>query len=214
MTTAKYYIPSGRCIQKKDYAEGSEVIVHDSLQTEQHTFFTKNKRQVLDKGGVYPDVEVPGDSISLPLMQLIRSNIIFDFAVQYHQQHPEWEEHPVVDDSVKARFNAFLRARHFQYRFAGTSEIEHLRDYVKKEKLSGKVNDLLDRLEEIFRKTTEKEALKNQAQILDFLHLEMVEKYFGRTERDRISLQRDTQAQRALEVLQNISKYRTILAKG
>ncbi len=212
MTTAKYYIPSGRCIQKKDYAEGSEVIVHDSLQTEQHTFFTKNKRQVLDRGGVYPDVEVPGDSISLPLMQLVRGNMIFDFAVQYHQKYPEWKTHPVVDDSVKARFNAFLQAHHFQYQYAGNSDVKHLRSYVKKERFSGEVNDLLDHLEEIFRQKTEQDALKNQAQIWDFLHLEMIGKYFGRTERDRISLQQDRQAQRALEVLQNISEYRTILA--
>ncbi len=212
LTTAKYYIPSGRCIQKKDYAKDSEVILHDSLQTGQHTFFTKNKRRVLDKGGVYPDVEVAGDSISLPLMQLIRSNMIFNFAVRYHQEHPEWERQPVMDDSVMARFNAYLRAQHFQYQCACNSDLERIRAYVTKKKLSEKANELLARLEDMLRLKTEQDALKNQAQIREFLHLEMIETFFGRRERNRVSLQQDRQALKALDVLQNGTQYRTILA--
>jgi len=213
MTTAKYYIPSGRCIQKKDYGQDNEVIIHDSLAApEAEGFVTRNKRKVEDKGGVFPDVVVAADSISYVLMQLIRKSMIFDFAVQYHGSHPAWKEHPVIDDSLMHRFQDFLKRRDFQIPCACQSDLDHLKKYISKEKYPAEVSELLNRLQSALQQQVAKDYERRQTQIREFLHLELVEKYFGRNERDRVSLLKDKQALRAVEVLQNRSEYNKILA--
>ena len=90
VTTAKYYIPSGRCIQARDFShpneDGSVGIIPDSLISE---FKTKNGRIVKDGGGITPDVEILPEPLSQISAELYLRNYIFDFATQYYWSHPD-----------------------------------------------------------------------------------------------------------------------------
>ena len=90
VTTAKYYIPSGRCIQAIDFShrneDGSVGEIPDSLISE---FKTKNGRIVKDGGGITPDIEVLPESLSQIAAELYLRNYIFDFATQYYWAHPD-----------------------------------------------------------------------------------------------------------------------------
>jgi carboxyl-terminal processing protease len=89
LTTAKYYIPSGRCIQARDFSnpneDGSVGIIPDSLISE---FRTSNGRIVKDGGGIAPDVEVVPSPLSQISAELYVRNLIFDFATKYYWSHP------------------------------------------------------------------------------------------------------------------------------
>ena len=103
ITTARYYIPSGRCIQKTDYGNKNDVFIRDSLmllQSGTNEFYTRNKRKVEDKGGIYPDIKVASDSISYITMELIRKSLIFDYAVKFHHEHAAWQPDTQLADSV------------------------------------------------------------------------------------------------------------------
>ncbi len=90
VTTAKYYIPSGRCIQARDFShpneDGSVGMIPDSLISE---FKTKNGRTVKDGGGIAPDVEIIPEPLSQISTELYIRNFIFDFATEYYWSHPD-----------------------------------------------------------------------------------------------------------------------------
>ncbi len=215
MTTAKYYIPSGRCIQKKDYGRNNEVIARDSLQKGDngvHKFYTQHKREVFDKGGIYPDVNVSSDTLSFVLMQLIRKSMIFDFAVDYHNRYPGWKENPVFADSIMEKFKEFLSTKNFKYECACNKDLERIKKYIQKKKYTTHIQNLLNKLEQSLNAELNKEFDQDNEQIAEFLYLDMIEKYFNRKERDRISLQKDKQALKAIDVVRNIGEYQRILA--
>ena len=214
MTTAKYYIPSGRSIQKKDYSLDNKVIIRDSTSINNGPsleFYTENKRQVYDKGGIYPDVKVTGDTISYVLMQLIRKSMIFDFTVAYHQKYPEWKDNPVFADSILQAFKLFLKEHNFKYECECSKDLERIATYIKKKDHPEHILNLLTDLENSLMDELDKEFNRNEKQIAEFLFLDMIEKYFDRKERDRISLTKDKQTEEALRILQNIREYQRIL---
>lgn len=215
MTTAKYYIPSGRCIQKKDYGQDNEVIRRDSVlngKAEAIPYFTANKRQVFDKGGIYPDVEFGGDTLSFVLMQLIRKSMIFDFSVEFHQNFPNWNDNPVFADSMMTRFKTFLTEKKFKYECECNRDLEQLREYVERKKYNGHISSLLAKLESELQREIDKDFDRHSEQIAEYLYLDLIEKYFDRRERDRHSLMKDKQALEALRLLNNLKEYRRILA--
>jgi len=214
MTTAKYYIPSGRCIQKKDYGQDNEVIRRDSLQNEKAQalpYFTANKRPVFDKGGIYPDVELTGDTLSFVLMQLIRKSMIFDFSVDFHRNFPNWKNNPVFTDSIMSHLKSFLEEKDFKYDYECNRDLEELREYVTRKEYNGKITELITELESELQREIDKEFDRHSEQIAEFLYLDMIEKYFDRRERDRHSLMKDKQALEALRIVNTLKEYRRIL---
>ena len=119
VTTAKYYIPSGRCIQARDYShpneDGSVGLIPDSLISE---FKTKNGRIVKDGGGISPDVEIVPGPLSQISAELYLRNYIFDFATEYYWSHPDIKSIDQFSFSDKdyADFKTFLVKRNFNYR--------------------------------------------------------------------------------------------------
>ncbi|HSO78009.1 MAG TPA: S41 family peptidase [Bacteroidales bacterium] len=119
LTTAKYYIPSGRCIQAVDFShrneDGSVGVIPDSLIK---TFRTKNGREVKDGGGIIPDTTIPSDMLTRFTSELYVQNMIFDFATEYYWSHPV----PSKLDSVRftdgdyTSFGEFLKRKNFSYK--------------------------------------------------------------------------------------------------
>jgi len=215
VTTAKYYIPSGRCIQKQDYARNNEVIMQDSARAAADSarlFFTMHHRPVHDRGGIYPDVQVKRDSISYVLIQLIKKSLIFDFTVDFHQKHPQWNPDSAGSDSLMAAFYRFLKQKHFQYSAEYSGELKRLKELLDKQNYAPEVMQLFERLQQALDKEKTRELARNEAQIKKYLTLELLEKYRGKSERVHVALLSDPQALKAIELLHDTKKYRRVLA--
>jgi carboxyl-terminal processing protease len=137
VTTAKYYIPSGRCVQALDFshpnADGSVGIIPDSLISE---FKTRNGRAVKDGGGITPDVPMLPETLSQVASELYLRYFIFDFATKYYWSHPEIKtpSQVVLSDQDYADFRNFLIARKFDYKTVTEQSLNELISNAKKEK--------------------------------------------------------------------------------
>lgn len=215
ITTAKYYVPSGRCIQKRDYTSNNGVITQDSLRqsdTNPQEFFTRNKRKVFDKGGIYPDIEVATDSLSFAVLELIRKSFFFDFAVHYHSRQPNWEAKASLADSILNQFNEFVKNRNFVFELEGSREIQRLEVIADQKLYAQEIKDLIQSLKKKIESEKLNEYKNNQEKIREMLRLELAEKYYGERERERLALENDRQIDEALKVLKNRSRYGEILA--
>jgi carboxyl-terminal processing protease len=215
ITTARYYIPSGRCIQKKDYGNGNDVFLRDSLYEESessHEFYTRNKRKVKDRGGIYPDIIVPSDSMGYLTMELIRKSLVFDFAVQFHNEHPKWRPDADLPDSILTKFKAYIKQNDFEYEVEGGRELNKLEEIAEKKNYSEDIVSLISSLKEKMDDQKEIAFQRHEDEISKFLYMELVEKYLGNKERDSLLLQSDDQVTEAVKVLQNDVRYSKILA--
>lgn len=214
ITTAKYYVPSGRCIQEKDYAEDNGAIIRDTLKNDNgsHIYYTRNGRPVLDKGGIAPDVEVPGDSVTYVMLELIRNSMLFDFAVQYHQNHPNWQGPFVVHDSIMAAFKNFLVQRDFKYEIEGSPEIKKLKKIAEKNNYSDAVKQAIEQLKQKLQAEQSGNYTENRERIRKLLRLELAEKYYGQKKRTAYALETDAQTWKAVDILNDLKNYQTILA--
>ncbi|KAA3615107.1 MAG: S41 family peptidase [Calditrichaeota bacterium] len=214
ITTAKYYIPSGRSIQKKDYGFENDVVV-DAASDESMVhdlFFTQNKREVFDHGGIQPDVFVKSDSLDYVVIELIRKNMLFNFAVKYNQDNPEWSGDFKVNDQILSDFKSYLKNNNFDYSVEGSNEIKRLKKIVGNKPDNKEMLALIDQLEQ--KLISEKEIYLSTCdrQIKKFLKMELAEKYFGRRGSYKYSVDDDAQVNNAVEVLKNQSEYNKILA--
>ena len=129
LTVAKYYIPSGRCIQALDYSnrneDGSVGKVPDSLMT---AFKTKNGRTVYDGGGINPDIEIDQDDISNLIVSLIQERLFFDYATYYKHQNPSLDSLFIMDDSGFNSFVDFLGDKSYDYKTETEKAFEALKN--------------------------------------------------------------------------------------
>jgi len=215
LTTAKYYIPSGRCIQKRDYAQNNDVIIHNgntALQDSVKTFYTRHKRAVKDKGGIYPDIKVKSDSLSYETIQLLHKSMFFNFTVAFHQSHPQWMQNPQVDDSLLMAFQAYLNKKKFRYQSPFAKEFERLHTMALKGRYPLKIVQLLKQVGAEISSEQQNAFEKDKEQIRKFLKLELTEKYAGREGRYRLRLQTDRPALKAIRVLDDTTRYKKILS--
>ena len=145
-------------------------------------------------------------------MQLVRKSMIFDFSVQYHQKNPQWKQNPVFKDSILAEFKEYLAQREFEYECECSRDLERIKNFLDTKKYPDEVSQLLVKLENQLNNEIDKEFDRSSDQISEFLYLDLVEKYFDRKERERISLLKDKQANEAVRILQDLREYRRILA--
>jgi carboxyl-terminal processing protease len=214
ITTAKYYIPSGRSIQKKDYSFENEVVVDDMNDDGaiHDLYFTQNKREVFDHGGIQPDVYIKSDSLDYVVIELIRKNMLFNFAVQYYQTNPEWQGELKISDKIFNNFKTYLKENNFDYAVEGSNEIERLKKIVGSKPASMELLGLIAKLEQKLMLEKDNYLSTCGVQIKKFLKLELAEKYFGRKGSYKHSIQNDDQISGAIDVLRNQSKYNKILA--
>jgi carboxyl-terminal processing protease len=145
LTTAKYFTPSGRCLQRSEGQRGEEIASltwhppakTDSISEVQY-FTTQAGRKVPGSGGIVPDIMEPGWEVSPLQYQLSREGIFFDFAVDYLSQHPQVEQNFEVTEEVYRHFLDFVKSKNFQYQSASKIELENL-GYVAEEEFGSEV---------------------------------------------------------------------------
>ncbi|MDQ1296650.1 MAG: carboxyl-terminal processing protease, partial [Bacteroidota bacterium] len=214
VTTAKYYIPSGRCIQALDFShpneDGSVGIIPDSLVSE---FKTKNGRTVKDGGGITPDIEILPDPLSQVATELYLRYLIFDFATQYYNTHP------VINSSSQFRFTDqdyadfrnFLMTRNFNYKTTTEESLNELIANARKEKYYEIHKDLFTELENDVTHSLEHDLSIFKDEITQLIEEEIIGRYFYEEGAIEWSLQKDEQVKKAVEILNDREKYTSIL---
>jgi carboxyl-terminal processing protease len=214
VTTAKYYIPSGRCIQARDFShpneDGSVGFIPDSLISE---FKTKNGRTVKDGGGIAPDVEIIPETLSQIAGELYLRNFIFDYATAYYWAHPGLKspEQFTFTDQDYADFKTFLIKRNFSYKTGTEESLGELVTNAKKEKYYDMHKDLFTALEKDLAHSLDEDMTLFRKEITGLIEDEIISRYFYEDGAIAWTLKDDDQVAKAVEVLNNKSLYTSIL---
>ncbi len=218
VTTAKYYIPSGRCIQALDYThrneDGSVGIIPDSLIRE---YSTQNGRKVYDGGGISPDVPVEQEQIANIAVSLYSKNLIFDYATLYFLSHPQavpaWK-HLKITDAEYAKFLEYIKDKNYDYTTESDDELEELIKTAKQEKYYDRASSEFDALKVKLAHDKEKDLQTFSNEIKLLLYEEIASRYFYQKGRIQASLYEDMDIKKAVEVLQTPKEYGTLIQKS
>jgi carboxyl-terminal processing protease len=216
ITTAKYYIPSGRCVQKEDYATNRLIFngtTSDSNRNKNDKeYFTNNNRKVLEKGGISPDVFVKDDSVSHIMTELWRQSLPFNFAVQYKIDNPTWNGKFEISDEIFSEFTDYVSQHDFKYKIEGQAELEK---FISIQKTNSGDSNMIERAESLLNllNTSKKNDMqKHRSEISRVLINELAEKYYNTKEKLKYTLKFDDQLQDAINLLNDVGQYNKILA--
>ncbi|UII21973.1 S41 family peptidase [Fulvivirga ligni] len=215
VTTAKYYIPSGRCIQALDYThkneDGSVNKIADSLKTE---FKTTSGRVVYDGQGLDPDVKVDHEYYAPITMSLITKGLIFNYATKYASEHatiPAAKEFRLTDQEYAA-FGKWLQSKNYDYTTRVEQEIDELEESSKKEKYYEDIHKQLLALKEKVKHNKELDLQNFKEEIVQALEVEIASRYYFVRGDIEASFRKDTDIQKAISVLNDTETYNKILA--
>lgn len=215
ITTSKYYIPSGRCIQAKDYThrneDGSVGSVPDSLIKE---FATKNGRKVFDGGGVIPDVTLEAREFIPVARSIMSNNLVFDYATLYRRQHPEMAEarNFMITDELYSDFSNFLSTKEYSYKTESEELLEEFETIAIKEKYFDAAKSEYVQLKAKIQHDKKADVEKARDQLSELLTDEIVSRYFFQKGRIEASFAFDPEIKRAVEILNDTKFYNDILS--
>ena len=215
LTIAKYYTPSGRCIQKLDYANrddrGAVSEVADSLIK---TFTTKNGREVKDGRGVEPEIKIEPGVYSKLTSVLVLKNYIFNFATDYKRAHSEIAVASKfsLSETDYNNFIAYLGDKEIQYTTDSEEILEELKEVAKEEKYYGSSEIEFNALLAKLKPSLNEDMVRYKDEIIDLLENEIVSRYYYQNGRVEASLKNDPYMKEAKEVLHNQGRYKSILA--
>lgn len=214
VTVAKYYIPSGRCIQALDYSnkneDGSVEKVPDSLIT---AFKTQNGRIVYDGGGVAPDITLDDFKYSNIAASLITKNHIFDYATQYRLKHPtiaSAKNFKLTDEDYN-EFVTFLTGKEYDYTTKSEKELEQFKETAEKEKYFDNVKSEYEKLKEKIIHNKKEDLTTYKKEISQLIEEEIASRYFYQKGRLEASMKADSDIENAVSALNNKEKYTSIL---
>lgn len=216
ITTAKYYIPSGRCIQALDYShrnpDGSVGNVPDSLIT---AFKTKNGRVVYDGGGVMPDVKVDIEPVSKIGISLIARGLISDYINIYYAKHsdtPDIKSFKFSDNDYED-FVKFLEGKEYDYTTQTDVLLKQLEDAAKKDKYYSHAQKEMEALKKQLSHDKRKDLVLFKDEIKSYLEDELIGRYYYQRGKIERSLIEDPQVQQAVKLADNEKKSTAILAR-
>ena len=216
LTTSRYYIPSGRCIQAYDYrhlnADGSAGIVPDSLT---NLFHTAGGREVRDGGGIKPDVEVKPDSLPTMISELLNSDEFFDYATHFCRQHPTVAPAGKLSlsDEDYAAFADSIAASGFEAGKPAKELLKVLRDVIRREGYQEAAQAELDALESKLTYDVRSDLLRFRKEVEPYLLDEIAHRYYFQKGGVQQQLVDDPCIERALQVLSDENEYKKILGK-
>jgi len=217
VTTAKYYIPSGRCIQALDYThrneDGSVGNVPDSLISK---FKTGKGRIVYDGGGIVPDIKMESLSMSTLSMNLDRNFMYFDFATQYaisHKSIPSPDDFEITDNIYK-EFKKFLEQKKFSYKTVTEDILEKMVEIAKKEKRYNNAKNEFSQLKEKITPNLDNDMKENEDEIKKFLTNEIVSRYYYQKGAMQSTIKKDKTIDKALDVLSDSKTLSSVFASG
>ena len=212
LTVAKYYIPSGRCIQALDYSnrneDGSVGKVADSLMT---TFKTRNGRTVKDGGGILPDIILEPEKYGMIISSLIKERLFFDYATEYRFLHDSISEKMIFSDKDFEDFKIYISDKEYIYQTETEKKLEQLKEKASAEKYFSEIEKEYDILSLKIQENKNDDLAKNKEQIREILTNEIVSRYYYQRGRIIAALNFDIEVKKAIEILQDTQLYNQIL---
>ena len=214
VTVAKYYIPSGRCIQALDYSnrneDGSVGTVPDSLIS---TFYTRNGREVKDGGGVMPDIKMKNEEIADVTISIIRKRLIFDFATEFRYKNEEIAaaEDFEITDEIFDDFISFLSDKEYEYTTSTEEALDIFKEITDEEGTSELIEEEFTLLLEKIKSNKKNDLQNSKKELKEFLANEIVSRYYYQEGRIIERLQHDKDIEEALRLLDNLEEYQSIL---
>ena len=211
VTTAKYYIPSGRCVQAYEFEDGTPRHLPDSLSK---IFHTKAGREVHDCGGIAPDIVVKEDSLPNLITYLMLSNLVTDYVARYRTTHPTIDapEQFRLTDAEYADFIAFLKEKKFTYDRQSSKTLKVLRSIAELEGYAEQAKEQLDALESIFTRNEDYDYRKWEKQIRAIIEPAILTDYYYQRGAKEYDLRTNPTVARGLEILSSDATYHRVLS--
>lgn len=223
LTTAKYYIPSGRCIQRPERAKkhpdqiqdtNVSLELDDGEETPEDTelFLTKGGRPVYGGGGVVPDIEIERDQWKPIEINLERQTMFFDFAIDYTSRNSSVGREFIVTDEIFQEFKQFCKDKEFTYKSKLQSKLEDFEQTVKEQEKEELFQDEIDRLKQMVEAEKEKDFEASRDWIERSVKREIIRKLYGeKGVYEEMVLKTDPYVRKALEILNAQKEYSKIL---
>ena len=213
MSVAKYYTPSGRCIQKLDYStvQGSSKKIEDSLVKK---FKTKNGRTVYDSRGVEPDIKIDPEFFSAVTQTLLINEVIFDFVnknIDYYKKDSLFPVLFSLPDTAYESFAGYALNKKIDYQTESSLQLKEFVKTATKEKYVEENQEIFILLDSIFKVNLSKDLKKHESEIKFFLENEFISRKHFQKGRMEASIKKDPYVKQALEVFQDTTKYNQIL---
>ena len=213
VTTAKYYIPSGRLIQRLDYGNkvnGKAIAVADSVKKD---FYTKNGRKVIDGEGIQPDLPVEETRYSKLAQALIKNDLLFKFANQFRSTHDSIDE-PLkynVSDDVFNDFKKFISDKEYTYTTQTERDLEKLEKQAKEEKYFSLLQEELTKLKKALESTKQSDLENHKTELKELLEYEIVKRYYFEKGKVEVGFDDDVEWAKAKSILNNSNAYNNLL---
>jgi carboxyl-terminal processing protease len=207
LTTAKYYVPSGRCIQSVRYKDGVPVEIPES---ERAQFKTRNGRTVLDGGGIKPDIYLPHDTLSGVAKALLDQNIIFDYATQFAQKRTSIDSIEIFEFTDFDDFSTYVQSKKFDYQTHSEKKLSELRETATHEHWN--LDAEIQALEDKIKAEKKSELVKQRDLILHEIEQEIVGRYYFHRGKVRKNLVNDPEVKEAVKLLNDKVRYNLILS--
>lgn len=211
ITTGRYYIPSGRCIQAHQYNhDGRSMTIPDSLRS---TFYTKAGRKVTDGGGIDPDSVIPNDTLPTMIYDLVQSDIFFDWATNFASTHAKISSPGefVVTDSIYADFCSYVEESKFTYNRRSDEVIKLLRQVADMEGYLEDAEEEMKALEAKFAPDIHKDLERMRKHVIPYLESEIIIRYYHQKGTIRHAIPKDKVYRSAVSLLRDLNKYNSFL---
>ncbi len=215
LTIARYYTPSGRCIQALDYThrnpDGSVGFIPDSLKK---AYKTKNGRTVLSGGGVAPDVQIKNTPMSALAITLYTKNYLFDYATEYARQHETIAPagNFLVSDAEFNQFSKWLENKDYAYKTETEISLDSLKKTALKENYYEESKQEFEALKAKLSHDKKQDLLKHKEQVKHMLGNEIASRYYYTRGRIAQSLQYDDELEKGISIINKPDEYENILS--
>lgn len=208
LTTSKYYIPSGRCIQSVEYRNGERVHIPDDKRAK---FKTRAGRTVLDGGGVQPDIPMDEDQRPLIVQKLLDQDVIFNYVTQYCIGRDSIGGVETFRYTDFAGFTQFLNKNAFKFETKTDTLLRNLKAVATEETYSNEVAGQVDNLKNTVEKEKSTQVKQHEKAILQAIEREILSRYYFETGLVRHQLKNDPELAEAINVLKSAPRYSSIL---
>jgi carboxyl-terminal processing protease len=210
ITTAKYYTPSGRCIQKIDYSKNNQVIPDPDSLTK-NIFSTDNKRVVFSAGGITPDTTVENGIESDLLKDLLAKGAIFNYADKFYYQNVDLDFNKINNEKILKEFKNFLTETDYKYESDVEKKINEVIKHLNDNHNSKDVSKTLEKLSSDVKQMFETEFSESSDEILEELKVELAQRFLGKDGGTIERLNYDKQFITALNLLKDEKNYSKLL---
>lgn len=214
ITTAKYYTPTGRCIQVLDYThrreDGSVASIPDSLK---NTFKTTNGRTVYDGGGIEPDIQVAQEEVHAVAQTLFQQGYIFDFATQYafnRTSQPDARNFSLTAEEYQ-QFVGWMKGKKYTYESVIDKQLDKLGEEAKRERYYPELKGQLDQIKARIEENKKNELMLYKDQVKALLEEDIISRYYYERGIIEVSFKHDQDIKKATEILTNTTQYKKML---